>query len=67
MAAQRIYVVAIGQTKRLVRASHPGTALLHVARDLAKVEVAKQEELVTLLAAGTKVEDVKAEQSEIEA
>ena len=63
--AQRIYVVAIAGTKRLVRASHPGSALAHVAKDIAIVKVASQDELVTLLAAGTKVESIKAEQQQL--
>lgn len=43
----RIYLVTIGATDRLVRAAHPASALMHVARDIAKVCVADQDDLVS--------------------
>lgn len=53
---QRIYVVrAPNAAPRLVRANHPDRARSHVASDI-EVEVASQEDLVTLLP-GTHVED----------
>lgn len=55
---QRIYVVTIGATDRLVRASHPSHALQHVARDIAKVKVASQDELIDCLKDGIEVETV---------
>lgn len=50
--------------RRLVRATHPSRALHHVAADEYSVEVASQEDLITLLEDGVKVEDVKAEPAE---
>lgn len=64
-AATRIYLVTLGGTDRLVRATHPSHALMHVARDLAQVRVAGQEELVARVGAGIRVEDIKAEQQEL--
>lgn len=61
MAANRIYQVKLGENKRLVRSGHPATALMHVARDVATVSVATQEEIVDCMSAGIKVEDAKAE------
>jgi hypothetical protein len=49
-AGTRIYLVTIGAADRLVRASHPATALMHVARDIAKVKVASQEDIVEQIA-----------------
>ncbi len=65
MAAQRIYVVTIDGRVRLVRAAHPSTALMHVAREVASVAVASQEALVKHIAAGVPVESIKAEQQEL--
>lgn len=62
---RRIYCIQIAGTKRLVRASHPGSALAHVAKDIAIVKVASQDELVSLLAAGCKVESIHAEQQQL--
>lgn len=62
---RRIYAVQLAGITRLVRASHPGSALAHVAKDIAVVKVATQDQLVALLGAGTKVEDLKAEQSQL--
>lgn len=73
MATTRIYVVTSehvsGQFKqrsrRLVEASHPANALRHVAVDMLRVSVAKQAELVELINAGVKVEQVGVEQGEL--
>ena len=62
MATTRIYLVTVGATDRLVRASHPANALMHVARDIAKVKVASQDELIQCLADAVDVENIKAEQ-----
>jgi hypothetical protein len=64
--ATRIYQVThkASKTVRLVRATHPSRALHHVAADEYSVEVASQEDLITLLEDGVKVEDVKAEPAE---
>lgn len=61
----RIYLVTIGKSDRLVRATHPATALMHVARNIAKVRVASQDDLVQCLADGIQVETVKAEQMQL--
>ncbi len=71
MAAERIYCIkskpAEGKPaeKRLVRASHPSTALAHVANSLFEVAVATQNDLEELFSAGAKVESVKAQQQEL--
>lgn len=65
MAAQRIYIVTIGERDRLVRASHPSTALQHVARDIAMVRVASQDDLVDCLKDGIEVETISGEQQEL--
>jgi len=57
----RIYLVTIEQTDRLVRAAHPSQALMHVARGIATVKVASQDDLVARVAAGIKVETMDAE------
>jgi hypothetical protein len=66
-APTRIYHVAVGDTVRLVRATHPSHAAQHVARDLIKVRVATHDDLEKLLPAGTPVEVIKAEQQELPA
>jgi hypothetical protein len=43
---------------RLVRASNASQAMRHVAANTLSVGVAKQDELVELLAAGVKIEDI---------
>lgn len=60
----RVYIVTIGECDRLVRASHPNAALMHVVRDIAAVAVASQDELIDCLADGIKVESVKDETPE---
>lgn len=56
-APTRIYLVTIGGSDRLVRAAHPSQALMHVARDIAAVKVASQNDLIDCLADGIKVEE----------
>lgn len=67
----RIYLVADAGTTttppRLVRATHPATALRHVAADAFTVRVATQDDLVKAFEAGTKVESLGAEQQELPA
>jgi hypothetical protein len=58
----RIYKVG----DRLVRAAHPSTALMHVARETHPVRVATQDDLEDLLAKGVKVETVRHEQAELQ-
>jgi len=52
----RVYVVKRDGKKKLIRASHPGQAVAHVYSDL--VQVANQSELIALLTAGEKIEEV---------
>jgi hypothetical protein len=63
----RVYRITIGDNDRLVRASHPSQALMHVARDIASVCVASQQDLIDCLADGIQVEDIKPEQRELPA
>ena len=65
MKQQRIYLVGHGQEMRLVRAAHRAQAVGHVARSLINVKVASQDELVTALGNGIKIE-VAAEQETAE-
>lgn len=66
MAAQsRVYRVTIGENDRLVRATHPSHALMHVARDIASVCVASQQDLIDCLGDGIQVEHIKPEQHEL--
>lgn len=54
----RIYRITIGDTDRLVRAASQDQALMHVARDIARVVVASQDDLVECLTDGVKVESL---------
>ncbi|MCE2918224.1 MAG: hypothetical protein LW768_22120 [Rubrivivax sp.] len=65
---KRIYLVGTGQQVRLVRAPNRAQALAHVARSTIAVNVASQDDLVKMLTAGIKVEDVspQVEQTELE-
>lgn len=71
--ATRIYVVAPKQhdasqgpvPRRLVRAAHHANALRHVADGIYSVSVASQEDIVSALSDGAKVEDIKPEQQEL--
>ena len=69
MTTTRVYAITNKTTKtpRLVRATHPSTALRHVAADAFTVRVASQDDLLTAIAAGVKVEIVTAEQTELQA
>lgn len=53
----RIYITGHGQTVRLVRAGHKSQALGHVARSIINIKVADQNELVSALMRGIKVEN----------
>lgn len=66
-ATTRIYLVqdAGGNSKRLVRATHPGHALMHAARTTFDVHVASQNELVDLLGRGIEVEKITGEQQQL--
>lgn len=57
----RIYLVTIGSTDRLVRAASPAAALMHVARDLAEVRVATQDDIVDCITDGVTVETLTTE------
>lgn len=50
MPKDRIYLIATGDTERLVRASRGSVALAHVAQQTHKVSVATQNDLERLLA-----------------
>lgn len=63
--ATRIYFVAVEGVPYLVRAAHPSAALMHVARNVAAVRVASQDDLVNCIADGIKVESAKEEQAEL--
>lgn len=75
MAAQtRVYIIEPrrddGQAiptkdRRLVRATHPAHALRHVADGAYRVQVASQEDLIELLDAGVRPEDIRQEQREL--
>ncbi len=67
MTATRIYVVRDGKnTPRLVRATHPATALRHVAEGTFEVAVATHDDLELLLGGGTKVETITHEQEKLD-
>lgn len=57
MATKRIYSITKDGVQRLVRASHPNAALMHVARATWAVRVATQADLEQGFKAGTKVEE----------
>ena len=61
MTTTRIYFIGAGDSARLIRATHPGPALAHVAKAAFTVRVATQDDLEALFAAGVKVEAVGAE------
>ncbi len=65
MTAKRIYLVTVGDKQRLVEATHPANALMHIARDMASVRVPSQAELVTAVKSGVEVESVKHEQQQL--
>lgn len=57
LAVTRIYRVDLGENSQLVRAGTPAQALRHVARNVMRVQVASQADLVELIADGVKVEE----------
>jgi hypothetical protein len=64
--AERIYIVHGPQGTRLVKASLRQQALSHVANSTFNIAVATQDDLVTHITAGTKIEQYRApEQGEI--
>lgn len=63
--ATRIYLARVGDQKRLVRASHPSPVISHVSRDLIKVSIPTQDELLECAAAGVKVEDLQAQPGQL--
>jgi hypothetical protein len=65
--SERIYAVYHGATGRLVRANNRAQALSHVAQSTFNIRVASQDELVSLLGKGIKVESVRdADQNELD-
>jgi len=71
VTTQRIYVVRPTKVSgsdakpRLIRATHPSTALSFVANSQFTVAVARPDDLVELLTDGVSVETIKAEQQEL--
>jgi len=59
--ATRIYHINMEGVVHLVRASHPSAALMHVARNVASVRVASQDDLVNAIADGVRVESASEE------
>ncbi len=57
MATKRIYAIQQGERVRLVRASHPNAALMHVARGTYTTRVATQTDLERAFKAGVQVEE----------
>ena len=57
MATKRIYTIEKGEQVRLVRASHPNAALMHVARGTYTTRVATQSDLERAFKAGVQVEE----------
>jgi hypothetical protein len=60
--SQRIYLVGSEDpsiASRLVKASAPSQALAHVAKQLLKIKVASQDDLVRELSKGAAVESIK--------
>lgn len=65
----RIYTVTNKATgaRRLVDASHPSTAIRHVAASAFDVEVASAKDVATYMSSGIKVETVGEEQVQLPA
>lgn len=57
MAAQRIYLVQQGDTKRLIRANSQAVARSHVAKSTILVDVASPDDTFALAKAGVEVEE----------
>jgi len=66
-ATTRVYLAEVGDKKRLVRATHPSPVSAHIARDMVKVRVATQDDLLACVKAGIEVETIKGEQQELPA
>ena len=64
--ADRIYVVGGPQGLRLVKATTKQQAIAHVANSTIHAAVASQNDLVELLTNGTKVENYKPENLELD-
>lgn len=60
----RIYHINLEGAVHLVRAAHPSAALMHVARSVAAVRVASQDDLVASLKDGIKIESAREEAAE---
>lgn len=58
MATTRIYLAVVGDTRRLVRASHPSPVVQHVSRSLIKVSIPTQDELIACAKAGIEPEEL---------
>ena len=54
---KRIYFVALGDTQGMVRAASKAQAISHVMREMT-AEVASQEQIVSWIGSGEKIEDV---------
>ena len=54
----RIYLVTVGDKRRLIRSSHPSPAVSFVSRDLVKVSIPTQDELIACAKAGIEPEDI---------
>jgi len=65
MSKTRIYLIRTGDKKRLVRATHPSTALMHVVNQTHTAAVASQDDLELAFNEGLKVETIGAEQTKL--
>lgn len=65
MATKRIYLAQVGDKRRLIRASHPSPVVSFVSRDLIKVSIPTQDELLECAAAGIKPEDINAQPDQL--
>ncbi len=65
MSTSRIYLVTVSGADRLVRATHPATALMHVAKDIAKVQVASQQHIFDCAKDGVEIENATPEQQRL--
>ena len=64
--SKRIYIVNGGEQPRLVRAGSRSAAISHVVRTPYTAAVASQDDIVTALGQGIRVEDAGAEDGETE-
>lgn len=62
--SKRIYIVNGGEQPRLVRAGSRSAAISHVVKTTYTAAVASQDNIVTALGQGIKVEDAGAEEAE---